>query len=242
MYESAPLNVKPGKPKPVENSARKVVPRKLMHMVKPLESAPQFEVSLDLALRKVAPVHFSFTDLPRAVALSCNGRIVAFWEGHGGFGDFTLRNELTKGKNELTLLFWGEVKPESLANVRLHLLEENLTQDAKWSWRPWEMPAGKPLAAAAGMPAWYSTTFKRAPARTVAGTELPLFVEIKGAGKGQLFINGHNAGRFWTIGPQEYYYLPECWLEANNELKLFVEHGEKPQVNLEYRPQGPFAK
>ena len=242
IYESSLTNVKPGKPKPVENTARKIVPRKLQHMVQGLEASPQFEVPLDLALRKVAPVHLSFTDLPRAAALSCNGRIVAFWEGCGGFGDFTLRNELVKGKNELTLLLWGEVKPETLANVRLHLLEENLTQDAKWSWRPWEMPSGKPLPAAAGMPAWYSTTFKHAPARIAAGTELPLFVEIKGAGKGQLFINGHNAGRFWTIGPQEYYYLPECWLEAQNELKLFVEHGEKPQVNLEYRPQGPFGE
>ncbi len=242
IYEAGELGVKPGKPRPVENSARRVVPRKLLHLVNGLESQQQYEIPLDLSLRKMAPVHLSFSRLPYGqAALVCNGRIVNFWEGN--FGDQTLRSELKKGRNEMSLVVWGKPpKPEDLEAIHLHELEADLTQEAKWSYRPWEMPGGKPLAAPAGAPAWFSATFKHRPAQTASGAALPLFVRIFGVGKGQIFINNHNAGRFWTIGPQEYYYLPECWLGENNELKLFVEHGEKPQIALEYRPRGPFIE
>ena len=150
IYEAGELGVKPGKPRPVENSARRVVPRKLLHLVNGLESQQQYEIPLDLSLRKMAPVHLSFSRLPYGqAALVCNGRIVNFWEGN--FGDQTLRSEVKKGRNEMSLVVWGKPpKPEDLEAIHLHELEADLTQEAKWSYRPWEMPGGKPLAAPAG--------------------------------------------------------------------------------------------
>jgi hypothetical protein len=48
-------------------------------------------------------------------------------------------------------------------------------------------------------------------------------------GKGQVWINGHNAGRYWQIGPQEWTKLPQSWLQASNELLLLEEQGREPR-------------
>lgn len=38
-------------------------------------------------------------------------------------------------------------------------------------------------------------------------------------GRGEVFLNGHSLGRFWSIGPQYALYMPACWLkEKGNEL------------------------
>ena len=64
-----------------------------------------------------------------------------------------------------------------------------------------------------------------------------LWLEPNGMSKGQIFINGHNAGRYFVATPdgepiesQTRYYLPEPWLKTDgpNELLLFDEHGKNP--------------
>ena len=38
-------------------------------------------------------------------------------------------------------------------------------------------------------------------------------------GKGQVYVNGHAVGRFWSIGPQQTLYVPGCWLKkGKNEV------------------------
>ncbi len=40
-------------------------------------------------------------------------------------------------------------------------------------------------------------------------------------GKGVVWINGHNLGRYWAIGPQETLYLPAVWLKkGQNEIAV----------------------
>ena len=40
--------------------------------------------------------------------------------------------------------------------------------------------------------------------------------------KGMLYINGHNLGRYWNIGPQQSLYCPAGWLKkGNNEIIIF---------------------
>lgn len=37
-----------------------------------------------------------------------------------------------------------------------------------------------------------------------------------------MFVNGHNLGRYWKIGPQETLYLPGPWLQkGSNEVRGF---------------------
>lgn len=45
------------------------------------------------------------------------------------------------------------------------------------------------------------------------------FLNMEAWGKGQVYINGHAIGRFWSVGPQQTLYLPGCWLKkGRNEV------------------------
>ena len=45
------------------------------------------------------------------------------------------------------------------------------------------------------------------------------FLNMESWGKGQVYVNGHAIGRFWSIGPQQTLYVPGCWLkEGRNEI------------------------
>jgi beta-galactosidase len=49
--------------------------------------------------------------------------------------------------------------------------------------------------------------------------------------KGIVWINGHNLGRYWDIGPQKRLYCPESWLmEGLNEILIFDLHLTEPQI------------
>ncbi len=48
------------------------------------------------------------------------------------------------------------------------------------------------------------------------------FLDFGGWGKGCVWVNGHNLGRFWSIGPQQTLYLPGVWLnEGTNDIVVF---------------------
>ena len=45
------------------------------------------------------------------------------------------------------------------------------------------------------------------------------FLNMETWGKGQVYVNGHAVGRFWSIGPQQTLYVPGCWLKkGKNEV------------------------
>ena len=48
------------------------------------------------------------------------------------------------------------------------------------------------------------------------------FLDLRGWGMGVAWVNGHNLGRFWSIGPQQTLYLPGPWLrKGRNEVIVF---------------------
>jgi beta-galactosidase len=48
------------------------------------------------------------------------------------------------------------------------------------------------------------------------------FIDTRMLGKGVLWVNGHNAGRFWSIGPQYALYVPRSFLRSGlNEAIVF---------------------
>jgi hypothetical protein len=77
---------------------------------------------------------------------------------------------------------------------------------------------------------------KPAAAATPAGAERPgiffrgtftldrpadTFIDTTGYGKGVVWVNGHNLGRYWSVGPQARLYCPAPWLKAgDNEVVL----------------------
>lgn len=98
-------------------------------------------------------------------------------------------------------------------------------------------------AAAAG-PAFWRTTVK---------IEQPgdCFLDMRSWGKGFVWVNGHNLGRYWNIGPQQTMYVPGAWLKPGaNEIVILDLLGpaqpvvaalDQPILN-ELRPKLDFAR
>jgi len=50
------------------------------------------------------------------------------------------------------------------------------------------------------------------------------YLNMRSWGKGHVWINGHNFGRYWHIGPQQTIYVPAPWLrEGINKIVVFEE-------------------
>lgn len=61
-------------------------------------------------------------------------------------------------------------------------------------------------------PAWFRTEITL---NKVGDT----YLDMSSWGKGMVWVNGYNLGRFWKIGPQQTLYLPGCWLKkGTNEI------------------------
>ena len=80
------------------------------------------------------------------------------------------------------------------------------------NWQMYKLPMDKVPTLGAGTtnttghPALYQGTFDL----TKVGDT---FLDMKNWGKGIVFVNGINIGRYWKIGPQQTLYLPGCWLK-----------------------------
>ena len=47
------------------------------------------------------------------------------------------------------------------------------------------------------------------------------YLDLRKWGKGMIWVNGHNLGKYWSIGPQQTIYLPAEWLKSGkNEVVL----------------------
>ncbi|WDF65905.1 glycoside hydrolase family 35 protein [Flavobacterium sp. KACC 22763] len=80
--------------------------------------------------------------------------------------------------------------------------------------------------AKAGQPALYQGTFNL----TKKGDT---FLDMRDWGKGIVFINGINIGRYWSVGPQQTLYVPGCWLkEGTNEIVIFEQKNDKIQTSV----------
>ncbi len=74
-------------------------------------------------------------------------------------------------------------------------------------------------------PAFHRGTFRIA---SVADT----YLDVSRLGKGFVWVNGHNLGRVWSIGPQQSLFLPASWLRTGlNQVVVFdLSDVDRPQV------------
>ncbi len=84
----------------------------------------------------------------------------------------------------------------------------------------------KPGDQPGGTPAYYRGNFR---------VEHPddTFLDLRGWGKGYVWVNGRLLGRYWSIGPQQTLYLPGVWLHRgeNNVIILDLHNtGERHSV------------
>jgi Glycosyl hydrolases family 35/Beta-galactosidase, galactose-binding domain len=71
-------------------------------------------------------------------------------------------------------------------------------------------PNAAPSNPAAPLLTWYRMRFSLPQPSTHVWVAWKLHLDA--AGNGFLYLNGHALGRWWQIGPQRDFYLPECWL------------------------------
>jgi beta-galactosidase len=51
------------------------------------------------------------------------------------------------------------------------------------------------------------------------------YLDMRHWTKGVVWVNGHNLGRYWNIGPQQRLYCPAPWLKpGDNEIIIFDLH------------------
>lgn len=100
------------------------------------------------------------------------------------------------------------------------------------NWQMYKLPMDKvpSLASVAagiiGHPTLYQGTFELS---KVGDT----FLDLKDWGKGIVFVNGINIGRYWKIGPQQTLYLPGCWLKKGaNSIVVLDQLNDTQQTGI----------
>ena len=111
------------------------------------------------------------------------------------------------------------------------------------NWKMYSLPFDKAPAAKEGssvpvqgqQPVIKSGTF-------TLGKTGDTYLDMSAWGKGVVWVNGHNLGRYWNIGPQQTLYVPVEWLKkGTNEITVLellkpeqtgLQAGEKPVLNM----------
>ncbi len=206
------------------------------------------------------PLILEIDQLPMRVLLLVNGEPVGAYDPAGcGLSAryvFHVGQQLKSGANKFKLAVFTQQAFDTLRqqapskHLRLYQATANLTAISQWAFAKWVLPDGaafKPLGRSTdSQPCWYQARFN------TPRLDVPLWLEPVGMSKGQIYINGHNAGRYFVsthvgkaVGPQKRYYLPQPWLHTDqpNQLLLFDEHGRSPdKCRLVYDAMGPYGK
>lgn len=120
--------------------------------------------------------------------------------GRINFGPYLLKNK--KGITEKVLFAGTELK-----NWKMYSLPFDDINKVKTN------PAIKKVAAN-NTPQLKKTVFK---VDKLADT----YLDMSTWGKGIVWLNGHNLGRYWNCGPQQTLYVPVEWLKkGNNEITV----------------------
>jgi len=136
------------------------------------------------------------------------------------FNNYVLDPFVEGREAEIRLVFFGRPLAHWTEHVRLFAYRKTnaLTE---WRFKHWQEPAGNEKRRVA-FPSWWECDFPR------PDLPAPLFAVTQGLSKGQLYLNGVAAGRYWEVGPQHSLYLPEPWFKNQNRLAIFDEEGKEP--------------
>jgi hypothetical protein len=171
-------------------------------------------------------------------ALYVNGQAVQRFSRHhgGGYIKQDVTSLLKPGHNTLAL----HIENYAGAAWQAHMLRFRQAQVVPGAWYFKQGVTPSPAAArslsrfpeAGAHPRFYRARFTYD--ADSHGRE-PFAFDAHGLHKGHLWLNGHPLGRYWQIGPQEFYKVPAAWLAADNELLIFEEDGRQPRTNELYR-------
>ncbi|UJR22809.1 hypothetical protein I4U23_025839 [Adineta vaga] len=114
------------------------------------------------------------------------------------------------------------------------LLEFNRGLASVTDWKPFVRSEDSTTSHLARGPKLFRGSFTIEEAQEIEDTFLYMGTRW---GKGIAFINGHNLGRYWKIGPQKTLYIPKHFLiKGINYLYLFETHHYGQEVKLVDKP------
>jgi len=59
------------------------------------------------------------------------------------------------------------------------------------------------------------------------------YLDLQKWGKGCVWVNGHNLGRYWSVGPQQTVYVPAEWLKKGDNEIVVLELNKPAQTVLQ---------
>lgn len=199
--------------------------------------------------RRKGPMLVGFNAFPARALLLLNDKPIAAIDRSGPAVVMIAHDDFSRGNNRIQLaLLQDSHSAEHTAAEAEGLLKtvsshvafsegtDSPTLKADWAFAKWEPPAASafhpPKAGKSGAdgPAWWKARFTAGPVGA------PLFLELAGMTKGQIYINDRHLGRYFNQGPdgkpvpgQSRWHIPRAWLRAGeNDLLLFDEHGGQP--------------
>lgn len=153
-----------------------------------------------------------------------NGKIIGKLDRRRG--ENTVELPALKSKSRLDILVegmgrvnYGEAIIDRKGITDKVLLSNGKTETELKNWEVYNLPVNyefqtkaKFQAKTAKGPAWYKATFNL---KETGYT----YLNMSKWGKGMVWVNGHNLGRFWKIGPTQTLCLPGCFLKkGTNEI------------------------
>ena len=144
--------------------------------------------------------------------------------------------QLGKGTHVLEFAVFGDTRAalaELSEAVTFEEVLSEVTAEAEWAFAKWEMPHADSFSTKVktgrGTPVWQRSSFTLA-----AQAHAPLYLDLTGLSKGQLYINGKHLCRYFVatgagrpVGPQTTVLIPDAMLHhgTGNEVTIFDEHG-----------------
>ena len=98
-------------------------------------------------------------------------------------------------------------------------------------WQQYRLPLDNPSGLQFGSEPVYAPAFYRASFDLKdAGYT---FFDMRGWGKGYAWVNGHNLGRYWSVGPQRTLFAPAEWLKQGSNEIIVLDLWDGPERSIE---------
>jgi beta-galactosidase len=160
------------------------------------------------------------------------------------FNSYEMSIEIPKNSNlEILVENWGRINYDAQINQNTKGIISPVKIDGKEINGTWEMIK-------LPFPDHFASSIKTKPINPDAYQQLKnlptiyrgefdvnetgdTFIDVQNWGKGLIFINGKNLGRFWRVGPQQTLYIPGVWLrKGKNEIVIFDQINESIQKSV----------
>lgn len=163
-----------------------------------------------------------------------NGKVVGKLDRRRG--ENTVELPILKAKSRLDILVegmgrvnYGEAIIDRKGITEKVILSNGKTETELKNWTVYNLPVNYAFQTKAQFknktasgPAWYKATFNLSKTGYT-------YLNMSTWGKGMVWVNGHNLGRFWKIGPTQTLCVPGCFLKKGQN-EIIVLDVDKPTV------------